>query len=83
MRMQTPLVERRWSRVQALHAFTMGDAVFCSVEAQRGSLEPGKLADLAVLADDPLQILEENLPDLHAHLTFAGGQMVYDSEAVR
>ena len=39
------------TRAQALHAFTMGGAYFCGVETQRGSLEPGKLADLAVLSD--------------------------------
>jgi predicted amidohydrolase YtcJ len=70
--------EQCLSRAQALHAFTMGGAVFCGVEAQRGSLEVGKLGDLAVLSDDPLQIPEERLPDLHAHLTFVGGRVVYD-----
>ena len=75
--------EQCLSRAQALHAFTMGGAVFCGVEAQRGSLEAGKLADLAVLSDDPLRIPESDLPDLHAHLTFVGGRVVYDSGAVR
>jgi predicted amidohydrolase YtcJ len=75
--------EQCLSRVQALHAFTMGGTVFCGVEAQRGSLEAGKLADLAVLSDDPLQVPEEELPDLHAHLTFVGGRVVYDSGVVR
>lgn len=75
--------EQCLSRAQALHAFTMGGAVFCGVEAQRGSLEAGKLADLVVLSDDPLQIPEAGLPDLHAHLTFVGGHVVYDSGVVR
>ncbi len=70
------------SRTQALHAFTMGGAVFCGVEAQRGSLEAGKLADLAVLSDDPLQVPEERLPDLQADLTFVGGRVVYDRGVV-
>jgi len=75
--------EQYLSRAQALHALTMGGAVFCGVEVQQGSLEPEKLDDLAVLSDDPLQMPEENLPDLHAHLTFVGGQTVYDSGVVR
>ncbi len=74
--------EQCLTRLQALHAFTMGGAVFCGVEAQRGSLEPGKLADLAVLSDDLLTIPEAALPDLHAHLTMVGGRVVYDSGAM-
>lgn len=66
------------TRLQALRAFTMGGAYFCGVETQRGSLQVGKLADLAVLSDDPLQVPEERLPDLQAHLTLVGGRVVYD-----
>ncbi|HEY7493295.1 MAG TPA: amidohydrolase family protein [Candidatus Tectomicrobia bacterium] len=68
------------TRTQALHAFTMGGAYFCGVESQRGSLEPGKLADLAVLSDDPLHVPAERLPDLHVHLTMLGGRVVYARE---
>lgn len=57
-------------------------AVFCGVEAQRGSLEAGKLADLTTLSDDPLQMPEASLPDLHAHLTFVGGRIVHASEVM-
>lgn len=71
--------QQRLSRAQALRAFTMGGAVFCGVEAQRGSLEVGKLADLAVLSHDPLEVPEETLPELHAHLTLVGGRVVHDS----
>jgi predicted amidohydrolase YtcJ len=60
----------------------MGGAMFCGVEAQQGSLEPGKLADLTGLSDDTLQMPEENLPDLHAYPTFVGGRIVYDSGVV-
>jgi hypothetical protein len=75
--------EQYLSRAQALHAFTMGGAVFCGVEAQRGSLEARKLADLVVLSDDPMQVPEAGLPDLYAHLAFVGGHVVYDSGVVR
>jgi hypothetical protein len=66
------------TRMQALRAFTMGGAYFCGVENQRGSLEAGKLADLAVLSDDPLQVPDDHIPDLHAILTLVGGQVVHD-----
>ena len=66
------------TRAQALHAFTVGGAYFCGIETRCGSLEAGKLADLAVLSDDPLRVPAERLPELHAHLTLVGGRVVYD-----
>jgi hypothetical protein len=66
------------TRAQALWAFTMGGAYLCGEEARLGSLETGKLADLAVLSDDPLEVAEKRLPEIHAHLTIVGGRVVYD-----
>ena len=43
----------------------------------KGSLEPGKLGDLAVYADDPFALDAEALPDLEADLTVVGGRVVY------
>jgi hypothetical protein len=74
--------QQRLTRLQALRAFTMGGAYFCGEEARRGSLEVGKLADLAVLSDDPLQVPDERLPDLYAHLTIVGGRVVHDTGAL-
>ena len=45
---------QRLTRLEALRVFTQGGAYFCFDEHRRGSLEPGKLADLAVLSDGPL-----------------------------
>jgi hypothetical protein len=56
----------------------MGGAYLCGEEARLGSLETGKLADLAVLSDDPLEVAEKRLPEIHAHLTIVGGRVVYD-----
>ncbi len=65
------------SRLEALRAFTLGGAYFCFEEERRGSLEPGKLADLAVLSDDLLGMPEEELPQLHSLLTMVGGRVVH------
>ena len=67
------------TRLEALRAFTLGGARFSFDEAQRGSLEPGKLADLAVLSDDLLNIPEPEIPQLHSLLTILGGQTVHQS----
>ena len=42
------------------------------------SIEPGKLADLAVLSDDPLTCDEDDIAGIVAHVTIVGGQIVYD-----
>ena len=57
----------------------MGGAYFCFDETRRGSLEPGKLADLAVLSDDLLNVAEEEIPNLHSLLTMVGGEIVHRS----
>jgi predicted amidohydrolase YtcJ len=55
----------------------MGGAYLCGKESSLGSLEIGKLADLAVLSDDPLMVPEENLKDIYAHLTLVAGRVVH------
>ena len=50
-------------------------------EDQKGTIEPGKLADLAVLSDDPLTADAETLRAITADLTITGGQIVYDRRA--
>ena len=71
--------EQRLSRLEALKAFTLGGAYFTFDEDRRGSLEPGKLADLAVLSDDLLTVPEDDIPNLHSLLTMVGGRVVYQA----
>jgi predicted amidohydrolase YtcJ len=68
------------TRLEALRAFTEGGARFSFDEARRGSLEPGKLADLAVLTDDLLEMAEDAIPELGSKLTIVGGKIVHQSE---
>jgi predicted amidohydrolase YtcJ len=65
------------TRQQALHAATMGGAYVCGDEKSRGSIEPGKLADLAVLSADPLTVSEDSLRNIVSELTIVGGNTVY------
>jgi len=46
-------------------------------EARTGSLEIGKLGDVAVFADDPFTRDPRTLPDLEAELTIVGGRVVH------
>ena len=62
---------------EALYAYTMGGAIASGDADNRGSLTPGKWADLAILSDDPLQTLPDGLLDIRVHETYVGGKLVY------
>jgi predicted amidohydrolase YtcJ len=61
----------------ALDLYTSGSAETCFMEDKVGTLEPGKLADLAVLTDDPFTVPVDRLKEIRAALTIVGGQIVY------
>jgi predicted amidohydrolase YtcJ len=69
--------EERPSRLEALKLYTEGSAWFAFDENERGSLSPGKLADLAVLSGDYLTVPVEEIGGLSSLLTMVGGQVVY------
>lgn len=66
------------SREQALRCATMGSAHVIFAENERGSIEHGKLADMAILSDDPLTCAEDSLKDIVAEKTIVGGKVVYE-----
>jgi predicted amidohydrolase YtcJ len=55
----------------------MGSAWFSKDETRRGSLEPGKLADLAVLSKDYLTVPIDQIGGIESVLTMVGGKVVY------
>jgi predicted amidohydrolase YtcJ len=65
------------SREAALRMYSLNAAWFTFDEDRRGSLEPGKFADLAVLSDDYMTVPVEKVGELHAVLTLVGGRAVY------
>ena len=73
---------QRLSRLEALRAFTLGGAYFSFDERLRGSLEAGKLADLAVLSEDLLEIPDGRIPELRSVLTMVGGKIVHGDEGI-
>ena len=56
-------------------------AVFAGEEDVKGSLSPGKLADLVVIDRDPFMVDPSELKDLKVLLTIVGGRITYDSAA--
>jgi predicted amidohydrolase YtcJ len=69
--------EQAISAREALRAYTMGGAMASGDEANRGSLRPGKWADLAVLSADPLTSDPAALTDIRVDMTFLDGKRVY------
>lgn len=71
------------TREQAVIAYTLGSAYAEFAEKEKGSLEPGKLADLAVLSQDIFSVPTEELPKTQSVLTMVGGKIVYDAGVLR
>ena len=65
------------NREEALRMYSLNSAWFTFDEEKRGSLEPGKYADLAVLSDDYMTVPVEKVGELHSLLTLVGGKAVY------
>lgn len=63
----------------ALRAYTLDAAWIAGEEERRGSITPGKLADLVVLEEDPLTREPERLPDLRVLATIRGGRATHDT----
>jgi len=65
---------QRISVPEALHAVTLGAAATLKLDAEVGSIECGKRADFAVLAEDPLAVPAEALRDVPVLGTVQGGR---------
>jgi predicted amidohydrolase YtcJ len=69
---------QRLTRMEALRAYTLGSAWLSHDDDDRGSLEPGKLADLAVLNRPYLSVPATRIGDIRSVLTVVGGKVVYN-----
>ncbi|MDA2934036.1 amidohydrolase [Acidobacteria bacterium AH-259-D05] len=72
--------DQRISREEALRIITINNAYLTFEEEIKGSLEPGKLADLVVLSEDIMTCPEEDIANLSVLMTMVGGQVVYQDE---
>jgi predicted amidohydrolase YtcJ len=67
------------SRRQALEMYTRNSAFMANDDDKRGTLEPGKFADLAVLSSDYLTAPVNEIGKIRSVLTMVGGKVVYAS----
>jgi predicted amidohydrolase YtcJ len=71
--------DERISRLEAIRAYTR-DAAWVTFEDDiKGTLSPGKLADLAVLDRDVMEVPDEELKETTSALTIVGGRVVHDA----
>lgn len=69
--------EQAVTREEALRLYTSAAARYSFCEDRMGSIEPGKLADLAILSGDPLTVSDDALKDIETLRTIVGGRTVY------
>jgi predicted amidohydrolase YtcJ len=73
--------ENAITREQALRAMTIWAARSGFEEDRKGSIEPGKLADLVVTSTDLMSAPDSELFRIKVQRTYSGGELVYDRSA--
>ena len=74
------LAKEKLTRAEALRTWTIGAAYAAFEEKDKGSLEPGKLADFVVLSKDIMSIPEPEILQTKVLMTVIGGQTVYQAK---
>jgi len=71
--------EQRLTRLQALESYTVNNAYAAFEEDIKGSIEPGKLADITVFSRDIMSIPEEEILGTEVVYTIIGGEIKYQN----
>jgi len=79
-RSSTILPDEAVSREEALRIYTINNAYASFEESIKGSIEPGKLADMAIITDDFLTCPVDKIKGIESLITIVGGKIVYRSE---
>lgn len=72
--------EQKLKVAEAVEAYTMGSAYAEFQDKEKGSITPGKLADMIVLSDDIFTIKKEAIKDVKVEKTIVGGKVVYSRQ---
>lgn len=70
--------EESISVLEAVHAYTTGTAFVVGEEMVKGSITPGKLADLVVLSEDIFTSESETILDTRIDATIIDGRVVFE-----
>jgi predicted amidohydrolase YtcJ len=66
------------SPMDAVRMYTLGGAYASFEEGIKGSITPGKLADLIILSSNPNQVEPEELKDIKVMMTIINGKVVWE-----
>ena len=69
--------DQRMSRMEALKSYTINGAYAGFEENNRGSLKPGKYADITVLSKDIMKVPEDEIPATKVVYTVVGGKVLF------
>jgi hypothetical protein len=69
--------EERLSIDEAIRMYTINAAFAGREEAIKGSIEPGKIADLTILSQDPYNLNPDNIKNIKVEMTIVSGEIVY------
>jgi predicted amidohydrolase YtcJ len=75
--------DQRMSREEALRSYTWNNAYAAFEEKLKGSLEPGKLADITVLSRDIMTVPEDEIPGTDVIYTIVGGKVAFEHTVAR
>ncbi len=73
--------EQKLTIKEAIEAYTMGSAYAEFQEQEKGSITPGKLADMVLLSDDVLTIDPVKIRDVKVLKTWVGGKVTYEASS--
>jgi predicted amidohydrolase YtcJ len=73
--------EQKLTVAEAIQAYTRGSAYAEFQDREKGSITPGKLADMVLLSDDIFSIKPEQIRNVRALKTFVGGKLVWEANA--
>ncbi len=73
--------EQKLTIKEAIEAYTMGSAYAEFQEEEKGSITPGKLADMVLLSNDVLSIDPLKIREVKVLKTWVGGKLTYDADA--
>ena len=69
--------EHAMTREEALQTYTLNNAIAAFEEDVKGTLTPGKYADIAILSQDLLTVDEDRIPETTVDFTIVGGVVKY------
>jgi predicted amidohydrolase YtcJ len=72
--------EQAMTREEALQTYTLNNAIAAFEEDIKGTLTPGKYADIVVLSQDLLTVEEDKIPETTVDMTIVGGEIKYKRE---